>query len=153
MFVPKVFSSAGSVLACNASKPAVFICLSQWKYSYCLISVQKRFELSPKWKCCNEEPVLGLADEVDMAVPLSPDELKRTCYAIFRHQSENDRAMFPGPYDSREFWQRAEERNMMTAEIYDALGLPEYHALEAFVRYPLRYSQHLLNQLEKEEVV
>jgi glucosamine-6-phosphate deaminase len=76
-------------------------------------------------------------DQIDMAVPLSPDELKRKRFAIFRHQSQKDRAMFPGPYDSREFWQRAEERNMATAALYNALGLPEYHALEAFVRWPL----------------
>jgi len=74
-------------------------------------------------------------DEIDMAVPLSPDELRRKRFAIFRHESQKDRAMFPGPYDSREFWQRAEDRNIATAEMYDLLGLPEYHAIEAFVRY------------------
>ena len=77
-------------------------------------------------------------DQIDMAVPLSPDELRHKRYAIFRHQSQKDRAMFPGPYDSREFWQRAEDRNMNTAVAYDALGLPEYHALEAFAKYPPR---------------
>jgi len=87
-------------------------------------------------------------EQIDMAVPLSPDELKRKRFAIFRHESQKDRAMFPGPYDSREFWQRAEERNMTTARIYDELGLPEYHALEAFVRYPLRYSEHIRAQRE-----
>ncbi len=78
--------------------------------------------------------------QIDMAVPLSPDELRHKRFAIFRHQSQKDRAMFPGPYDQREFWQRAEERNMQTAKTYDDLGLPEYHALEAFARYPLRRS-------------
>ncbi|MBN1844049.1 MAG: glucosamine-6-phosphate deaminase [Sedimentisphaerales bacterium] len=87
-------------------------------------------------------------EQIDMAVPLAPDELKRKRFAIFRHESQKDRAMFPGPYDSREFWQRAEERNMTTAAIYDALGLPEYHALEAFVRYPPRSSDYLLEQLD-----
>lgn len=77
-------------------------------------------------------------EQVDMAVPLSPDELRRKRFAIFRHESQKDRAMFPGPYDSREFWQRAEERNITTAKIYDALGLPEYHALESFVKFPLK---------------
>jgi len=86
-------------------------------------------------------------EQIDMAVPLSPDEMKEKRYAIFRHQSQKDRAMFPGPFDSREFWQRAEERNMTTAAIYDALGLPEYHALEAFVRYPIASSAHLKAQL------
>jgi glucosamine-6-phosphate deaminase len=89
-------------------------------------------------------------EQIDMAVPLAPDEMKEKRYAIFRHQSQKDRAMFPGPFDSREFWQRAEERNMITAQIYDNLGLPEYHALEAFVRYPLEYPTHLKAQLTKE---
>ena len=89
------------------------------------------------------------ADRIDMAVPLSPDELRRKRFAIFRHQSQKDRAMFPGPYDSREFWQRAEERNMATAALYDALGLPEYHAVEAFARWPLGRSAHAAAQLEK----
>ena len=88
-------------------------------------------------------------DQIDMAVPLSPDELKRKRFAIFRHQSQKDRAMFPGPYDSREFWQRVEERNMATAALYNALGLPEYHALEAFVRWPIPRSAHASEQLEK----
>ena len=87
-------------------------------------------------------------EQIDMAVPLSPDELQRKRYAIFRHQSQKDRAMFPGPYDSREFWQRAEDRNMATARIYDDLGLPEYHALEAFARWPLRRCAMTAAQLE-----
>ena len=86
-------------------------------------------------------------EQIDMAIPLSPDELKLKRFAIFRHQSQKDRAMFPGPYDSREFWQRAEERNIHTANVYDALGLPEYHAIEAFVRYPLRRSATAAAQL------
>ncbi|MFB3892640.1 MAG: glucosamine-6-phosphate deaminase [Phycisphaerae bacterium] len=90
-------------------------------------------------------------EAIDMAVPLAPDELKRKRYAIFRHQSQKDRAMFPGAYDSREFWQRAEERNMATAGIYDDLGLPEYHALEAFVRWPLTQSAHAASQIEPVE--
>jgi glucosamine-6-phosphate deaminase len=86
-----------------------------------------------------------------MAVPLSPGELRDKRYAIFRHQSQKDRAMFPGPYDSREFWQRAEERNMDTARVYDALGLPEYHAIEAFVRWPMRRPAAVEAQLEPPE--
>lgn len=73
--------------------------------------------------------------QIDMAVPVSPDELYQKRHAIFRHESQKDRAMFPGPYDSREFWQRAEDRNRSTASIYDKLGLPQYHAIEAFVRW------------------
>jgi glucosamine-6-phosphate deaminase len=89
------------------------------------------------------------ADRIDMAVPLSPDELRHKRFAIFRHQSQKDRAMFPGPYDSREFWQRAEERNMATANLYDTLGLPEYHAIEALAKWPLGRSAHAAAQLEK----
>ncbi len=75
------------------------------------------------------------AHEVEMAVPVSPDVLERKKQAIFRHQSQKDRAMFPGGTDRREFWQRAEDRNLGTAKTFDALGLPEYYALEAFVRW------------------
>jgi glucosamine-6-phosphate deaminase len=68
-----------------------------------------------------------------MAVPLSPDEVKRKRMAIFKHESQKDRALFPGPTDPREFWQRAEDRNRDTARLYDRLGLPEYEAIEGFV--------------------
>ena len=90
------------------------------------------------------------AEQIDMAVPLSPDELRHKRFAIFRHQSQKDRAMFPGAYDSREFWQRAEERNMGTAGLYDQLGLPEYHALEAFARWPVKFSASASAQLFQE---
>jgi len=73
-------------------------------------------------------------ENIDMAVPLSPDELLRKRRAIFKHQSQKDRPLFPGA-DAREFWQRAEERNRGTAKLYDALGLPEYEAIEAFKRW------------------
>jgi glucosamine-6-phosphate deaminase len=72
--------------------------------------------------------------EIEMAVPISPQELERKKYAIFKHQSQKDRAVFPGD-DSREFWQRAEDRNRDTAKAYDELGLAEYEAMEAFVRW------------------
>jgi glucosamine-6-phosphate deaminase len=71
--------------------------------------------------------------EIDMAVPLSPDEVKRKRIAIFKHESQKDSALFPGPTDTREFWQRAEDRNRETARLYDKLGLPEYEAIEGFV--------------------
>ncbi len=77
-------------------------------------------------------------EQIDMAVPLSPDELRQKRFSIFRHESQKDKAMFPGPYDEREFWQRAEERNMNTAKLYDQFGLPEYHAIEAFARFPIQ---------------
>ena len=73
-------------------------------------------------------------ENIDMAVPLSPDELLRKRRAIFKHQSQKDRPLFPGS-DAREFWQRAEERNRGTAKVFDALGLPEYEAIEAFKRW------------------
>lgn len=73
--------------------------------------------------------------EVEMAVPISPEVLERKKQAIFRHQSQKDKAMFPGGTDRREFWQRSEARNIATARTYDALGLPEYYALEAFVKW------------------
>lgn len=73
-------------------------------------------------------------DEIDMAVPLSPDEVTRKRRAIFKHQSQKDTALFPGA-DPREFWQRAEDRNAQLAKDYDVLGLPEYTAMEAFKRY------------------
>jgi glucosamine-6-phosphate deaminase len=68
--------------------------------------------------------------EADILVPLSQEDLRLKISAIFRHQSQKDRAPFPG-VDDREFWQRVEERNMTTARIVDALGLPEYFAMEA----------------------
>lgn len=74
-------------------------------------------------------------ERIEMAVPLSPDEVEKKRLAIFKHQSQKDKALFPGPWDSREFWQRAEDRNRETALQYDRLGLPEYQAIEAFVRW------------------
>jgi len=70
--------------------------------------------------------------EADVLVPLSEDELRAKKMAIFKHQSQKDRAPFPGQ-DDREFWQRVEERNRNTAQRVDRLGLPEYFAMEAYV--------------------
>ncbi len=72
--------------------------------------------------------------EIEMAIPMTPDQVIQKRNAIFIHQSQKDAVPFQGA-DSREFWQRAEERNAQTAETYDKLGLPQYAALEAFVRY------------------
>ncbi|MCX6271555.1 MAG: glucosamine-6-phosphate deaminase [Bacteroidetes bacterium] len=72
-------------------------------------------------------------DQVAMAVPLSPEEVHIKRNAIFKHQSQKDRPLFPG-IDTREFWQRAEERNHATAVLYDKLGMAEYQAIEVFVR-------------------
>ena len=72
--------------------------------------------------------------EIDMAVPLSPDEVMIKRHAILYHQSQKDRVMFQGN-DSREFWVRAEDRNKNTAKLYDDLGLAQYEAMEAFKRF------------------
>ena len=72
--------------------------------------------------------------EIEMAVPLSPQEVERKRHAIFQHQSQKDRPVFPGD-DEREFWVRAQERNRETAIHYDKLGLANYEAIEAFVRW------------------
>ena len=73
-------------------------------------------------------------EQIDMAVPISPEELMRKRESIYKHQTQKEEAMFPGS-DSRQFWQRAEDRNRDTAHLYDELGLAEYEAIEAFVRY------------------
>jgi len=70
--------------------------------------------------------------KVDMAVPLSPDEVIKKRHAIYRHLSQKDIVPFPGE-DPREFWQRAEERTQNTARLYDELGMAEYQAIEVFV--------------------
>jgi len=72
--------------------------------------------------------------EIEMAVPISPEQLLKKRRAIFMHQSQKDRPPFPGN-DEREFWQRAEDRNRESAHIYRKLGLAEYEAIEAFRRW------------------
>lgn len=72
--------------------------------------------------------------EIDIAVPLSPSDLERKKKAIFMHESQKDEALFPGT-DPREFWKRAEDRNIDTANRYNRIGLPEYLAMEAFARW------------------
>ena len=73
-------------------------------------------------------------DEIEMAVPMGPDQVLEKRKGIFKHQSQKDGVVFQGA-DSREFWQRAEDRNKETAGLYDALGLAHYAAMEAFVRW------------------
>jgi glucosamine-6-phosphate deaminase len=73
-------------------------------------------------------------EEIEMAVPMSPEQVMEKRYGIFIHQSQKDMVPFQGS-DSREFWQRAEERNAMTASLYAQLGLTHYAAMEAFVRW------------------
>ena len=71
--------------------------------------------------------------QADVFMPMSKADLARKIEAIFKHESQKDRAMFPGAYDEREFWQRARDRNTGTAEALNKLGLPEFFAAEAFV--------------------
>ena len=73
-------------------------------------------------------------DHVEMAVPISPEELRHKRNAILKHQSQAESAPFLGD-DERLFWQRAEDRNRATAELYRQLGLASYEAMEAFVQY------------------
>lgn len=73
-------------------------------------------------------------EEIEMAIPMSPDQVLKKRFGIFIHQSQKDMVPFQGS-DSREFWQRAEERNANTANLYADLGLTHYAAMEAFVRW------------------
>ncbi len=72
--------------------------------------------------------------DIDMAIPMSPDQVLQKRNGIFIHQSQKDGVVFQGS-DIREFWQRAEDRNAGTAKLFDNLGLPQYAALEAFMRF------------------
>lgn len=77
-------------------------------------------------------------DHIEMAVPISPEELRSKRNSILKHQSQMENAPFLGD-DDRLFWQRAEERNRATAALYESLGLASYEAMEAFVQYhPIR---------------
>lgn len=72
--------------------------------------------------------------EIEMAIPMSPDQVVKKRFGIFIHQSQKDMVPFQGS-DTREFWQRAEERNAHTADLYGRLGLTQYAAMEAFVKW------------------
>ena len=72
--------------------------------------------------------------EIEMAIPMSPDQVMKKRFGIFIHQSQKDMVPFLGS-DAREFWQRAEERNSNTANLYAQLGMTQYAAMEAFVRW------------------
>jgi glucosamine-6-phosphate deaminase len=72
--------------------------------------------------------------EIEMAIPMSPDQVLKKRFGIFIHQSQKDMVPFQGS-DSREFWQRAEDRNGNTASLYAQLGLTKYAAMEAFKRW------------------
>ena len=113
-------------------------------HKVCLEAV---FEALRRLKAANEPWVKGCwvwlykgawqewdIDEIEMAIPMSPDQVKKKRFGIFIHQSQKDAVPFQGS-DSREFWQRAEDRNANTANIYAELGLTKYAAMEAFVRW------------------
>lgn len=72
--------------------------------------------------------------EIEMAIPMSPDQVMKKRFGIFIHQSQKDMVPFQGS-DAREFWQRAEDRNANTADLYAQLGLTKFAAMEAFVRW------------------
>ena len=72
--------------------------------------------------------------DIEMAIPMSPDQVVKKRNGIFIHQSQKDSVPFQGS-DDREFWQRAEERNASTAKLYAQLGLTQFAAMEAFVRW------------------
>lgn len=71
--------------------------------------------------------------QASVFVPMSKADMARKIEAIFKHESQKDRAMFPGAHDEREFWERARDRNTGTADRLNRLGLPEFFAAEAFV--------------------
>ena len=73
-------------------------------------------------------------ENIEMAVPISPEELRAKRNSILKHQSQMESAPFLGN-DERLFWQRSEDRNRGTAALYDSLGLASYEAMEAFVEY------------------
>jgi glucosamine-6-phosphate deaminase len=77
-------------------------------------------------------------DHIEMAVPISPEQLRKKRNSVLKHQSQMESAPFLGN-DERLFWQRAEERNQSTAILYNSLGLASYEAIEAFVEYKMEF--------------
>ncbi len=73
-------------------------------------------------------------EDIEMCVPMSPEELMHKRKSILKHSSQMESAPYLGN-DSRLFWQRAEDRNLATSRLYDALGLASYEAMEAFKEY------------------
>lgn len=100
----------------------------------------KLYEENPDWiKDCRVWMYRGAwaeyeIHEIEMAVPMSPDELRNKRNAILRHQSQMESAPFLGN-DERLFWQRSEDRNRATAQLYQKIGLANYEAMEAFVQW------------------
>ncbi len=109
------------------------ICLDVILQSLDLLKSEKWFSNCWLWLYRGAWQEFGI-EEIEMSVPISPEELLKKRKAIFMHQSQKDSAPFPGS-DAREFWQRSEERNKNTAELYRNLGFAEYEAMEAFRRW------------------
>lgn len=111
-------------------------------HGVCLDVILRAYDVvyEDKWfKDCNTWWYRGAwmeweIEKVDMAVPISPSELAIKRKSIYKHGSQNNGPAFPGD-DPREFWQRAEDRNRNTADIYNKLGMAEYEAMEVFARY------------------
>ena len=72
--------------------------------------------------------------EIDMSVPMSPNQVLRKRKAIFYHQTQKDNVMFQGD-DNREFWVRTEDRNRAIAKTFHDLGMSDYSAMETFKRH------------------
>ena len=115
------------------------VCLAAITNALDVVAGQSWLELCQIWLYRGAWQEWGV-EEIDMAVPLAPRELMRKRNAIFKHESQKDKALFPGT-DVREFWQRAEDRNRQTARLYDKLGLAEYEAIEGFVRLDAKEQQ------------
>lgn len=109
------------------------ICWNALTQAFSNIENQSWFSNCSIWLYRGAWQEWNIAD-VDMAVPMSPDQLLFKRHAIFKHQSQKDSPMFLGD-DQREFWQRAEDRNKSTAVLYDKLGMAEYEAIEVFKKY------------------
>ena len=108
----------------------------------CYSAIGRALELRKTKPASGEDPTIWLYRgawqeweiyRTDVFVPLSKADIDRKIEAVFKHESPKDRALFPGAYDEREFWQRAVERNRATAQRLDELGLPRFYAAEAFV--------------------
>ena len=72
--------------------------------------------------------------EIDMSIPMSPNQVLKKRKAIFYHQTQKDNVMFQGD-DNREFWVRTEDRNRAIAKDFRGLGMSDYSAIETFKRY------------------
>jgi glucosamine-6-phosphate deaminase len=108
----------------------------------CYFAIRQALERYNEGKSDDEKPTVWLyrgawqeweIHRADVFIPMTKNDLNRKIEAIFKHESQKDRAMYPGAYDVREFWERARDRNTETAARLNNLGLPEFDAAEAFV--------------------